>query len=307
MDYLFKVARLYYLENMSQQQIANQLGISRAKVYRLLIKARESGVVSIELRTPVQDFSELEVKIEKVYGINQCIVVQSSDSLDIMMNGFRDALSNLLNNDLRDGMKLGIGWGRTIRGAVERLTLKEKSKVKVYPVIGGGGLVYDDIHANSIVSLIAGKLNATAYVLNCLAIIDSKLNKEILLKESYIEAVVKQFELLDMAVVPIGYVGPDITLYKAKHVSMDDLDFLKGLGVVGDINSNFIDAQGNLVENKIQDRIINVTLDSLKRIKNTVAICYGQEKAEAAKAALKSGAINKMIIDSKIAKMIIAS
>lgn len=291
---------------MSQQEIADYLNISRAKVYRLLLKARESGIVSIELRTPPQDFSYIEIKIEKLFGIKQCIVVPTSDSTDILLNSFGDALSSLINNDLKNGMKLGIGWGNTIRGATAKLNLSPKKNVEVYPTIGGGGLVYDDIHANSIVSLVAGKLNATAYVLNCLAIIDSKPNKDILVKESYIEAVVDQFELLDMAIVPIGYIGEDITLFKAKHVSLDDLDFLKNLGVVGDINSNFIDAKGNLVENKIQDRIINVSLDALKKVENTVAICFGAKKAMATSAALKSGAIDKLIIDSEIAEKIMS-
>ncbi|MDR9757108.1 MAG: sugar-binding domain-containing protein [Thermoanaerobacterales bacterium] len=306
MDYMYKVVRLYYLENMSQQEIADYLNISRAKVYRLLLKAREDGIVNIELRIPSQDYSELELEIEKKFNINQCVIVPASDSTDILYNSLGRALSLILNNYLKDNMKLGVGWGSTIRYTVEKLNLSKKNKIEVYPTIGGGGLIYNNIHANSIVNLIANKLNGIGYVLNCLAILDSTYSKEVLLKESYIEAIVKQFDKLDAAIVPIGYIGDDITLFKAKHISEDDLAFLKSLGVVGDINSNFIDINGNLVKNRIQDRILNVSLDSLRKIKNTIAICHGEKKIIPTKAALKSGVINTLIIDSKIGENLLS-
>ena len=305
MDYLLKVARLYYQENMNQQEIADYLDISRAKVYRMLMKAREEGIVKIELHAPPQDSSELEIKIERYFGINQCIIVPTSDSIDILYSGFGEALNSIIKRDYKKSMKIGIGWGNTIKGTIEKINSSKKYAMDIFPAIGGYGVVYDDIHANSIVSSLANKIGGTGYILNCPAIIDSKSSKEVFLEESYIKTVVNQFDSLDLVVVPIGYIDSDITIFKTKHIMANDLEYLKSLGIVGDINSNFLDIKGNLVQNRIQDRIINVSLESLKRVKNTVAICYGEKKIAATRAALKSGVINTLLTDISLAEKIL--
>lgn len=304
-DYLLKVARLYYQENMNQQEIAECLNISRVKVYRMLMKAREEGIVKIELHAPLQDFSELEIKIERSFGLKQCIIIPTSDSLDILYSGFGDALNSVIDRFYKKGMKIGVGWGQTVKGTVEKMAFAKEYSMNVFPAIGGSGLVYDDIHANSIVSVLTSKSGATGYILNCPAIMDSQASKEVFLKESIIKTIVDQFESLDLVIVPIGYIDSDITIYKTKEITAEDIDYLKSLGIVGDINSNFIDANGNSIPNKIQDRIINVTLDSLKKIKNTIAICNGEKKIVATRAALKSGVINTLITDTSIAEKLL--
>lgn len=306
-DYLLKVARLYYQENMSQQEIADQLNISRVKVYRLLTKAKEEGIVKIEVISPPQDFSELEIKIEKSFGIKQCIIVPNSDSPDIMFSGFAEALSSVIERSFKKGMRIGVGWGQTIQHTVEKIKFAKNYDMKIFPAIGGSGLLYDDIHANSIVSLLTGKSGATGYILNCPAILDSQASKEVFMKESVIKEIVDEFESLDLAIVPIGYIDSDITILKTKHISAEDIEYLKDLNIVGDINSNFIDSNGNFVPNRIQDRIINVTLESLKNIKNTVALCTGEKKIVATRAALKSGAINILITDLGLAEKLLST
>ena len=307
MDFLLKVARLYYQENMNQQEIADCLNISRVKVYRLLMKAREEGIVKIELRAPQQDLSELEIKIERSFGIKQCIIIPTSDSTDIIYSGFGDALISVIDRYFKKGMSIGVGWGKTIKGTVEKMNFAKKYNMTVFPVVGGSGLVYDDddIHANSIVSLLAGKSGATGYILNCPAIIDSQASKEVFLQESIIKKIVDQFENLDLAIVPIGYIGPDITIYKTRDIMAEDIEYFNSLGIVGDVNSNFIDVDGNPIPNKIQDRIINVTLESLKKIKNTIAICNGEKKIVATRAALKTGVIDTLITDTSIAEKLL--
>ncbi|EHQ92215.1 sugar-binding transcriptional regulator [Desulfosporosinus youngiae] len=305
MDFLLKVARLYYEEHMNQQEIAKHLNISRVKVYRMLMKAREEGIVKIELHAPPQDFSELEIKLERNFGLKQCIILPTSDSMEILYSGFGNALNSVIDRYFKKGMKIGVGWGRTIKGTVEKMTATQEYSMKIFPAIGGSGLISNDIHANAIVSSLSSKLGATGYILNCPAILDSQASKEIFLKESIIKKIVDQFESLDLVIVPIGYIDSDITIYKTKEITVEDIDYLKSLGVVGDINSNFIDVNGNLVPNKIQDRIINVSIESLKKIKNTVAICNGEKKICATRAALKSGVINTLITDTSIAKKLL--
>jgi DNA-binding transcriptional regulator LsrR (DeoR family) len=228
--------------------------------------------------------------------------------MDNVYSAFANALISVIDRYYKKGMSVGVGWGQTIKGTVEKMNFTKKYNMKILPVIGGSGLVYDDddIHANSIVSLLAGKSGATGYILNCPAIIDTQASKEVFLQESIIRKIVDQFESLDLVIVPIGYIGPDITIYKTRDIMAEDIEYFQSLGIVGDINSNFIDDNGNLVPNKIQDRIINVTLESLKKINNTIAICNGEKKIVATRAALKTGVIDTLITDTSIADKLLS-
>ncbi len=49
---ILTAAYLYYVEDRSQEEIANLLGVSRSTVSRLLAEARQNGVVRIEVAAP---------------------------------------------------------------------------------------------------------------------------------------------------------------------------------------------------------------------------------------------------------------
>ena len=58
------ILTLYYLEEMTQTEIAQRLGFSTAKVNRLLLQAREQGYVNITIKTPFQQLFELEERLK---------------------------------------------------------------------------------------------------------------------------------------------------------------------------------------------------------------------------------------------------
>ncbi len=62
---LNKVSRYYYESNLSEEQIANRLHLSRSKVSRILKQAREVGVVQINIISPSGIFPELEHQLKK--------------------------------------------------------------------------------------------------------------------------------------------------------------------------------------------------------------------------------------------------
>src|SRR5260370_6872495 len=72
-----KIAMLYYERGLKQSQIAQQLEISQATISRLLKRAQEEQIVRISVRVPVGAFPELEAQIEKIYAINEPVVLVS--------------------------------------------------------------------------------------------------------------------------------------------------------------------------------------------------------------------------------------
>lgn len=306
LDLMLKVVRLYYQENMNQLQIAKKLNLSRVKVYRLILKAKNEGIVEIVINPPSVDYSELEIEIEKKYNIQQCVIVPHSENKEEIYSSFGKELVAIIERNTTKELKIGIGWGHTIEGTINSIKENKNYPLRVFPTIGGSASRFTFIHANSIVSSFVSKLGGEEYLLNCPAIMDSLKNKAIFLEESSIKKIVDHFSKLDMAIVPIGYLDEGVTIHKTGEISLNEINYLKSLGVIGDINSNFIDAQGALVANQIQDRIINVTLDDLKIIENTIAIATGQRKGQATKAALMSDAVNILLTDSKLAMTLLS-
>ena len=71
-DLLVQVAQLYYMENRSQAEIAEIIHVSRPQVSKLLMKARELGIVTITVTPPSDRFRNYEAMLCHLYGIESC-------------------------------------------------------------------------------------------------------------------------------------------------------------------------------------------------------------------------------------------
>ena len=65
---LAAVARRHYLQNQSKVEIADELGISRFKVARMLESARERGLVRIEIVRQGSLDVDLSARLQQRFG-----------------------------------------------------------------------------------------------------------------------------------------------------------------------------------------------------------------------------------------------
>ena len=49
---LVQIAKMYYEENLTQSEIAKEIGVSRALICRLLNEAKKYGIVTIQIHSP---------------------------------------------------------------------------------------------------------------------------------------------------------------------------------------------------------------------------------------------------------------
>src|SRR3954469_20794985 len=73
------VARRYYLDGRSKVQIAEEFGLSRFKVARLLETARDSGLVRIEIRHHGDIDVDLSARLQERFGLRHAVVVDTPD------------------------------------------------------------------------------------------------------------------------------------------------------------------------------------------------------------------------------------
>jgi len=114
-----KVATFYYLDNRSQDEIAEFFQISRYKVSRILKKCRLMRIVEFRVNNAPEYYDKLGKKLKFALNLDEAIVVPSGTTLQESKENVTRIAANYLENNIKDGFKIGLSWGSTIQ-----LTLK---------------------------------------------------------------------------------------------------------------------------------------------------------------------------------------
>jgi deoxyribonucleoside regulator len=303
--FLAKIASLYYLEGLTQQNIADKLNISRTKVSRNLNRARSEGITEIKINYPTKDFSNLEYQIEKKYKIKECIITSTLESNEATIEAMSGSFNNILSRILKDGSYIGIGWGRSLGEISKYINVMEKSDIKVVPMIGGLGKTGTGVHTNSVAKNIADRMNGISYMIHSPAVLDNREAKEIVEKDSNVSEIMEMSLKIDTAIIGMSDLGTDSTLIKTGSFLAEDFKYLESLDIVGDVNLIFIDENGNHVPNKIDERIVRVPLDGLKDIDHVIGVAFGRRKLKILLGALRGQIINILFTDEETAIEII--
>ncbi len=296
-----KIARLYYLEDMNQDEIAEKFNINRVRVSRYLKKARESNIVEIKINYFKESYGDIERAFEDRFDLKECVVIPSHEDPQETLEDMAAALTGLLCRILKNGHSLGVNWGLTLKGVASLMQSTKKIDVKVVPMCGGLGKIETGIHTNFIAKNIADVFGGMSYVINAPAILDSKKTKEILIRDSNTKEIFELLKHLDSAVFSFSDIGSDSSYSKYGFIGMEELLYLKGLGIVGDVNLNFIDKDGVCVPNRISDRVIALPISEIGKIKNVIGIAFGSRKIDITRAVLRSGIIDILIVDKILA------
>src|SRR6476646_8944802 len=120
-DLRVRAAWLYYVEGMTQEQIARFMNISRAKVIRLLASARDNGIVRIRIEARASEQIALERKLVAAYGLADAMVVPAPAAATEITTECGHAGGTDLTEQMKDGMALGVGWGATLHMSLKAL------------------------------------------------------------------------------------------------------------------------------------------------------------------------------------------
>jgi DNA-binding transcriptional regulator LsrR (DeoR family) len=303
---LVKVATLYYMEGWTQEQIAKKIGVSRPIISKLLQKAKDEGIVEFFIKDESAHTVELEQKLVNHYGLKDAVVVPTVGlTPDMVKRAVGRAGAYYLSKNIKNVKRLGISWGTTLAELVKEYPYVRREDMKIIPLEGGMGRKYVEIHANQLAYELAKKMNCTCSYLYAPAIVDTEELKERLLAMQDIEAVLEEGRNVDMAVIGIGNPHKSSTLKMIGYLEDEDVNYLRKLGAVGDIGFRFFDENGNAIADSFNNKVIGISLEDLKQIKEVVAVVEGTHKLESIKGALNGGIIDVLIIDEQTAAAII--
>ena len=303
-DTMMKVCKLYYIEDKTQSEIARLVGISRPQVSRLLTKAKNEGVVRIEIDSgKVENLEEISIEMKERFGLKNVIVAdEAADGGTIA--SIAVSAAKFLSDYVKNGQLVGISWGRTLYETVERVVFNgELPNTTFIPLIGGVGQLRHEYQMNSIVEKIANSFHSNRYYLFAPAFIENAKTLNMMLEDSSIRFMSEMWKRLDLAIVGIG---EPISLSNA-FKNIYDKEFLANLmkhAAVGDIAARFFNADGTPCVSG-NENILGISLDQLKEVPEVIGIAGGKEKAQAIHASIKAGYINSIVTDRSTALQIL--
>ena len=308
-DLITKVAWLYYKEKLTQQDISARVNISRQKVQRFLEKARDLEIVRFQVKNPYANLLSIESELIEKYSLKDSVVVPYlSDGDNLLRRSFAKAGASYLERIIsqHNNSIVGLGWGNTTAYLADYFdSLPIKTKVEVVSLIGN---LMTNVAMNPyiIAEKIANKLDAPFYNIWAPAITQSKERAEIFKSEPWINCVLQKASKANIILFSVGEVSPSASLFKMEYLSSDELKRLREKGAVGDILSRFFNAQGDLIDDEIHERVISIPINKLKdKDKIVIAIAGGSSKLDAIRGVLKGKYINVLITDEETAKKLL--
>ena len=301
------ILTLYYLEELTQTEIAQRLGFSTAKVNRLLLQAREQGYVNITIRTPFQQLFELEERLKAVFGLQEAMVIPAvADVSSSPLNALGTIAAEYLLEHLRDGDVLGIGGGTAISAIVQAMAPTRSYQVEIVPILGAvqGEITHD---VNYLATHMAERLGAKAYQLHAPAFVDTREQCETLRSMGPVKEILDIARRANIALVGVGTVDAEVSRFvQFTALSAEEMrNIAEECGGVGDINAFIYDIEGQPCAHEYADRVVGLTLAELKSIPYRIGVAGTAAKAVPLYGALRGGYLHVLITDETAARGIL--
>lgn len=304
----YRAARLYYLEGLTQQQIASRLGISRSKVSRLLTYAWKVGMVEIRLKVPgTRSEKFLSDSLKELLGLKEVVVAQATErDEEHILEKIAKAGSEYISKTLKNGQIVGWGWGRTVYKTVQALRNDGEPHFSsiFIPLIGGAGQSAKHYQVNSLVEKAAEVFKAQVMYLNAPAFFADKNTLELLLKEKHVSNVLEMWKKLDVAIFGLGKPVYDSEIIRTEIDSSIIIDLLREKAV-GDILARFFTPSGKICGSTLNELILGIDMDDFLKVPRKICLCGGEKKVDGIIAASKRGYLNVLVTDSITANIIL--
>lgn len=300
-----RAAWLYFVAGLTQAQIGKKLGINRIRVNRLLAQAREQGMVQITITGRLADCVALENKLQERFGIEQAVIVPTPPDAALVRHVIGAAAGNLLAERLKDGMSVGVGWGRTLRLSLRSVPRRPLRRVSVVSLMGGltrGAAV----NPHETASHLADLIDAQCYYIAAPALADSEATRDLLAQQPMIKDVLERLRKVDLVFVSAGGLATDSTIHQVDLISTPEGRSLKEAGAVGDLCAHWLDIDGKLVDHPLNKRAVALSPFDLKSVPCVIMASGGPDKVEILHGVLRGQMVDILITDEVTASGILA-
>jgi DNA-binding transcriptional regulator LsrR (DeoR family) len=292
-------ARRFYIEGASKSEIAEELGISRFKVARILDQARASGLVRIEIHYEGEIDFDLSVQLASHLHLRQCLVVTTPDEdLAQLRTTIGNVLARYLSETITADDVVGVAWSRTavaMRAALTQLPpcpFVQLTGVLSRPDVAEGSI--------ELIRQMAQLGGGPAYCFYTPMIVPDADTAHSLRAQPEVASAMSRFRDLTKAIVSIGAWAPPYST-AADTISPADYEDAVARGVCAEVAGIQVDASGHTLHTPISDRTIGITANELRAVPEVIAAVYGDPKLQAVRAVLRAGLVTTLVTHASLA------
>jgi len=331
---LVKVAQLYHLQGLNQDQIARQLGVSRSKVSRMLKEARERGLVEISIHYPARFSLDLERRLEAELGLREAVVVNAAGVAGgQVLSLVASAAADYLLRVLQPGDVLGVSGGETVALTAQAMPAGPVDSVSIVQLGSALALLGEGAaHSSAEVALqVAQKLGSMdrLVLIPVPSLLDTETIRDALLRDTSVQQAMALLASCTVALVGIGALeaiasspgalsspeggaespgaGPRKRCRRRLlPVTDDEAADLRNVGAVGEICARFFDVQGRPCLTSLDRRMVALDLSQLRALPLVVGVASGRQKATAVLGAVRGGYLKSLVTDDSTATEMLA-
>ncbi len=290
---MVKAVWYYYIENYTQQQISQLLGVSRSKVISLLDNARQTGVIQFSVCQDDSGRMQVERALISRFGLQDAFIVPGASSLPSPNESIAQAAAMYILRRAEENAFVNMGYGDTTSRILNHLATAAQSPINLVSLSGGVNCYLPNMDS--------GIFNARLYLVPSPLLVSTRAVRDALRREPDVDEIFRMVPLSSMTVVGIGSMEDDATILSNGILSKNDFTVLKLQGAVGDLLSHFMDKNGEPISADLEERLMSFSLDGLRQLDNVIGVAGGPGKTDAILAALRGRYLDVLITDEDTA------
>jgi len=296
---------MYYVEQKTQNAIADILDVGRITVVRLLAEARARNEVRITLQSPLAEITQLERELENQFDIGSVVVAPLSDPVADPLPAISAATGYYISGLVKSGMRVGVGWGQTLFNSIPFLSDRKLDNFTVVSLLGGISEARK-YNPTEFAWQFAKTFQGEGFLLPAPAIVDSAQTKKTLIENCGLNEIFQLAETLDLAIVSVGNVTPTNLAYRVNLLNDQDRASLIENGAVGDLLFHYFDKDGVLLDHPIDARVMAADVAQILKTPMRLLSSGGPEKIDALYGAIKLIRPTIFITDEQSAKTLLS-
>jgi DNA-binding transcriptional regulator LsrR (DeoR family) len=299
-----RAAWMYFIEEMTQNDIAQQLGVGRVTVVRLLTDARQRNEVKFSIQGGLGECIEVAREMEKRFQIDEVIVVPMSNPQADATGPISTATGMFLNEIATPGLRIGVGWGRTLLESLGYITEGAIPDMSVVSLLGGITKV-KQFNPSEFAWRFSNLFQADCYLMTAPAIVDSPATKKALIDYCGLGEVFGRAQSLDAVLLSVGDLDVEGTPYRNGFVPESVRASMVAQGAVGETLFNYFDAEGTPLSSSITGCVMTVPLKTILDTPKRIIASGGLRKAEALLGAIRMVRPTVLVTDEFAARRIL--
>jgi DNA-binding transcriptional regulator LsrR (DeoR family) len=298
---------LYYEDQLTQNEIAKLLGVSRATIVNYLQEARKRGIVRILMNAEVATRTDISRRLAERYGLEQVMVLPGTEdkSPTAMLKALGAGGARLIERLTKPGDTICVSWGQTVLAVAEALELPRPLEGLSVVQVTGASTGNKAFSAEFCTAIMARNLGAVSVNMVAPAVLSSAGLRDALMAEPVLRRQFERIGQADLIVFGVGALGPDSTMRIADVTDNTEIDEYAAEGAVAVLICRFLDNMGQQITRDFDSRVIGIELDELRRLPRRLCVAGGANKTDAIRAVLKGGYATHLVTDMASAEQLL--